>query len=78
MTISVQLSDEVEARLEALAARCTLSAAEIVVDALENGRSLSWYEHFLDDVDAGMADADRGDFASDDEIARLLGKHRAA
>ena len=78
MKISVQFSDEVQARLDSIATRSTMSAEEIVVDILESGRSLGWYERYLDDVERGIAEADRGDFASDDEVARLLSKHRAA
>jgi predicted transcriptional regulator len=74
--MTLEISDSLKARLEAIAARSTLSAEEIVVDALANGRSLSWYERFLDDVEKGIAAADRGEFATDEDVARVLNKYR--
>jgi predicted transcriptional regulator len=78
ITVTIEVPDELQARIKAIAARTTLSPSELVEDALENGRSLDWYEHFLEDVEKGIAEADRGDYATDEEIARVLNKHRAA
>jgi predicted transcriptional regulator len=76
MVIAVELSDKANARIEAIAARSTLTPAEIIRDVVENGLSLDWQEAYLDDVERGIAAADRGEFASDDEIARVLNKYR--
>ena len=76
MTITVDISEELKARVDAIAARSSLSAAEIIADALQHGHSLAWQERFLDKVAAGTAAADRGEFASADEVARVVNKYR--
>lgn len=76
MTITLEISDSLKARIEAIAARSSLSPSEVIADALTNGYSLEWQERFLDDVEKGITAADRGEFASDDEIARVLNKYR--
>ena len=48
MTITLEISDELKARVDAIAARSSLSASEVITDALENGRSLEWQERFLE------------------------------
>ncbi len=76
MTITLEIPADLQARVDAIAARSSLSAAEIIADALENGHSLEWQERFLDKVAAGMAAADRGEFATADDIARVVNKYR--
>lgn len=76
MTITVEIPADLKARVEAIAARSSLSAAEIIADALQNGHSLEWQERFLDKVAAGAAAADRGEFATADDIARVVNKYR--
>lgn len=76
MTITLEIDDALKARVDAIAARCRLSPSEVIADALENGHSLEWQEHFLDRVTEGIAAADRGDFASADDVARVVGKYR--
>lgn len=70
------LSPDLMARVDALAARTTMTREEIIREALENGRSLAWQEEFLRRVEEGKAAADRGDFASPEEVERVLGKYR--
>lgn len=76
MTITLDLSDELKARVDAIAARSSLSPSEVIADALENGHSLEWQERFLHKVALGQAQADRGEFASDDDLARVVNKYR--
>jgi len=76
MTITVEIPADLKARVDAIAARSSLSAAEIIADALQNGHSLEWQERFLDKVAAGTAAADRGEFATADDIARVVNKYR--
>lgn len=78
MTIELEISPELQARIDAIAARSSLSAAEVIADALENGHSLEWQERFLDKVAEGIAAADRGQFASPDDINRVLNKYRSS
>jgi predicted transcriptional regulator len=74
----LEISPELRARLDAVAARSGLSLSEVVADALENGHSLEWQEQFLDKVARGIDAADRGEFASPNEIERVRNKYRAS
>ncbi|MEH3148315.1 MAG: transcriptional regulator [Methylobacterium frigidaeris] len=57
-------------------ARSHRSPADIVADALEHGHSLEWQERFLDKIEIGTAQADRGEFASPAEVERVFNKYR--
>jgi predicted transcriptional regulator len=76
MTFTLEISEELKARVDAIAARSSLSASEVITDALENGRSLEWQERYLEKVAQGLAAADRGEFASADEVAAVVNKYR--
>jgi predicted transcriptional regulator len=76
MTFTLEISEELKARVDAIAARSSLSASEVITDALENGRSLEWQERYLEKVAQGLAAADRGEFASADEVASVVDKYR--
>ena len=76
MTITLDIADELKARVDAIAARSNLSASQVITDALQNGHSLEWQERFLEKVAAGLADAEHGFFASDAELAAVVNKYR--
>ncbi|QQR38934.1 transcriptional regulator [Devosia rhizoryzae] len=76
MTMALNLSEETQGRVAAIAARTNLTVEQIVVDALENGHSLEWQERFLEKVAAGLADAREERFATDDEVDRVVNKYR--
>lgn len=76
--MTLDIPAHLRARVDALAARSSLSAAEVIADALENGHSLEWQERYLEKVAAGLADADLGDFATDAEIGAVVNKYRPA
>jgi predicted transcriptional regulator len=78
MTITFDMPDDLKARVDAIAARSNLSPSEIIADALENGHSLEWQEQFLDKVARGLAEADAGEFASDDDVRAVRNKYRAS
>jgi predicted transcriptional regulator len=78
MTVTLDIPNELQARVDAIARRSGLSASQVVADALGKGYSLEWQERFLDKVAAGVEAADRGDFASQDEIDQVLNKYRPA
>ena len=78
VTITLDIPDELKARVDAIAARSNLSASQVIADALENGHSLEWQERFLAKVAAGLADADQGDFATDAEVDAVVNKYRPA
>ena len=76
MTLELEITPELRARIDAIAARSSLSVSQVIADALENGHSLEWQERFLDKVAEGIAAADRGEFATPTEIERVLNKYR--
>jgi len=76
MSVDLKIPDHLRARVEGIAARSTLSATEVLVDALENGHSLDWQEALLDTVEKRSAAADAGDFASADDVSRVLYRYR--
>jgi len=61
-----------------LTKRSTLTRGQIIEDALSHGRSLAWQEEWIAGVEQGLAAADRGDFASEEEIAAVLNKYSQA
>jgi predicted transcriptional regulator len=76
MTIEFEITPELQARINAIAARSTMSPSQVIADALENGHSLDWQERFLDKVAEGIAAADRGEFATAADIERVRNKYR--
>lgn len=76
MESTVAIPNDLKDRVEALSAKTTMSPAEIVRQALEEGRSLEWQEEWLRKVEEGKAAADRGEFATQEQIDRVLNKYR--
>jgi predicted transcriptional regulator len=72
-----ELSPDLKKRVEIIAAQSSLSPAQIIADALENGHSLEWQERFQAHVRRGLSAAEGGDFATDEEVARVRSKYRA-
>ena len=61
MAMELKITPELQARIDAIAARSNLSASEVIANALENGHSLEWQERFLDKVAVGIEASDRGE-----------------
>jgi predicted transcriptional regulator len=76
MVMTLEISDSLKARLEAIAARTTMSPSELVDDALTKGYSLEWLERSLDRVERAKEQAARGEFATADDLARVVNKYR--
>ncbi|MBR0667614.1 transcriptional regulator [Roseomonas hellenica] len=72
----LDIPSDLQARIDAIAARSSLSPSEVIADALKNGRSLEWQERFLDKVAEGMQAAERGEFATSDDLDRVVNKCR--
>lgn len=72
------ISDDLSRRIDALTARSSLTREQIIEDALAHGRSLAWQEKWIAGVQEGIEDADRGHFASEEEIAAVLNKYNQA
>ena len=62
-------------RIDAIVAKTTMSREDVIREALEHGRSLAWQEEWLRRLEEGKAAADRGEFASAQEIERVLNKY---
>ena len=75
MTTDIGISEDLSRRMDLLAARSTLTRAQIIEDALSHGRSLAWQERWIAGVQSGIEAADRGEFATDEEIAAVLNRH---
>jgi predicted transcriptional regulator len=75
MRNTVQLPDDISRRIDSLVERSSLSRDQIVEDALSQGRSLAWQEQWVSGVLEGLAEADRGDFASEAEFEAVLNKY---
>ena len=69
-----EISEDLSRRIDRLAARTTLTRRQIIEDALSHGRSLAWQERWVAGVQEGIDDADRGDFANEDDIAAVLNR----
>ncbi|EBU7498285.1 transcriptional regulator [Salmonella enterica subsp. enterica serovar Virchow] len=74
MKNEAQLSEDLDRRIDLLAARSTLTREQIIEDALSYGRSLAWQERWVAGVEAGIEDADNGNFASEEDIAAVLNR----
>lgn len=68
------LPEDLSKRIDALARKSQLTRAQIIEDALSHGRSLAWQERWVEGVLAGLKEAERGEFATEEEIASVLNK----
>lgn len=68
--MKVDLTPELQAKLDRVAAEQGRDKEALVVEAVE--RMLSYDEWFLREVEKGIAAADRGEFVDHDEIRKLI------
>lgn len=78
MAKSNDISDDLDRRIDTLTKRSTLTRSQIIEDALSHGRSLAWQEKWIAGVEEGLEDANRGEFAGEEEIAAVLNKYKQA
>lgn len=78
MKTDEEIPADLNQRIDELTRRSTLTRGQIIEDALARGRSLAWQEKWVAGVSAGLEDAERGAFATDDEIAAVLNRHKPA
>lgn len=75
-TITVTISDEAAAKLADHAAENRKSAEEMAARAVEEAYSADWYDELDDEGRAalaeGVAEADRGEFASDEDVSKAF------
>lgn len=75
MRNTVQLPEDIGRRIDSLVERSNPSRDQIIEDALSQGRSLAWQEQWVAGVLEGLAESDRGEFASETEIETALNKY---
>ena len=75
MTASVtfELEEETISALNAYAARIDRPRSTLVNQALEEWLALQKWQ--LEEIEAGIAEADRGEFVSDEEIDKIVAKY---
>jgi predicted transcriptional regulator len=69
---TIRVPDEVADRLNQIAQKLDRSRSYMAAQAIED--FVSREEWQLADIEDGIAEADRGEFASDDDVARVVGK----
>ena len=72
-TVTVDLEDSALEALDRIAELTERTRAEIISDAVQDYLELQAWQ--LEKIEAGLAAADRGDFADDGEIARIAEKY---
>jgi predicted transcriptional regulator len=75
LSITIQLSDELQKSISKLSASSGLSIEAIAQDALE--QYVDWRSEQMRDLQLGIAAADGGDFASESEVKALFARHGA-
>lgn len=70
---TIRVPDDIADRLNQLAQKLDRSRSYVAAQAIED--FVSREEWQLAEIEAGIAEADRGEFASDDDVARVVGKY---
>ena len=70
---TIRVPHEVADRLNQIAQKLDRSRSYMAAQAIED--FVSREEWQLAEIEDGIAEADRGEFASDDDVARVVGKY---
>jgi len=70
---TVRVSEETATKLNQIAEKLDRSRSYMAAQAIED--YVAREEWQLAEIEAGLAEADRGEFASDDEVAKVVGKY---
>jgi predicted transcriptional regulator len=70
---TVRVPDETASKLDQLAEKLERSRAYVAAQAIEDFVAREAWQ--LAEIEAGLAEADRGEFANDAELARVVGKY---
>ena len=74
--VTIQLDDKVLGELDALAAKIERSREDLLGEAVAD--YLAFQQWQVEEIEAGLAEADRGEFASDEEVAAVFAKFGVA
>ncbi|MET3889909.1 putative transcriptional regulator [Bosea sp. OAE506] len=72
---TIRLDDQMLAKLDALAAETDRSRSWLAAKAIEDYLELNAWQ--IARIKDGIAEADRGEFASDEEVEAVFAKYRA-
>jgi predicted transcriptional regulator len=72
---TLRMNDATLEALDRLAEKTERSRSWLATKAIEDYVALNAWQ--IGKIEAGIAAADRGDFASDDDVARVVGKYSA-
>ncbi len=72
-SVTFELDDETLQTLDRLAERTERSRDDLISQAVQNYLALQSWQ--IDKIRAGIAAAERGDFADEEEIARIVEKY---
>ncbi|MDP9812001.1 putative transcriptional regulator [Rhizobium tibeticum] len=70
---TVRVSDETASKLNQIAEKLDRSRAYMAAEAIE--AFVEQQEWQLAEIEAGLAEADRGEFASAEDVAKVVGKY---
>lgn len=70
---TVRVSDEMADKLDKLAQKLDRSRAYVAAQAIEDFVEREAWQ--LAEIEAGLAEADSGDFATDADLAKVVGKY---
>ena len=73
---TVRLQDETAAKLDRIAEKLDRSRAYVAAQAIED--FVAREEWQLAEIEAGLAEADNGEFASDADVERVFKKYKGA
>jgi predicted transcriptional regulator len=71
---TLRLPDDVNEKLDALASKLDRSRSYVATQAISDFIARKSWQ--LAEIEAGLEDAQRGDFASDAEVAAVVGKYK--
>ena len=74
-TINVRLPAELYEQLENLAQATARTKSFVTLEALSSYLAAQSWQ--VQDIQAGLAEAERGDFASDEKVAAVMARHGA-
>jgi predicted transcriptional regulator len=70
---TIRVSEEIDARLDQLAQKLARPKSAMAEQAIED--FVAREEWQIAEIEAGLAEANRGEFASDEDVANILAKY---
>jgi predicted transcriptional regulator len=74
--VTLHIAPSIIGAIDELASKANQPREALVEEALQNFVKLRQWQ--IAKIEAGIAAADRGEFASDEEVERIFGKYRQA